>query len=121
MIKKNKMEKGKDNDCGLATLLGFAGGILMGGIAHMLTVSKNMVSSVDIQDINRDGLKDVVVELNSGKKKIFYNNGKEYLLNWQMKERDIKKIKESYLNQLKETNEFYKRIYGEPNEIQGEK
>ncbi|GEM_PF-2778946 len=75
--------------------------------------NKNFIksSTARYSDLNSDGLADIVVEQNSGDKIIYYNTGSEYLTAEQMKQREIQRIEQSYQEQLKKTNEFYKKAY----------
>ncbi len=67
--------------------------------------------TIDVNDLNSDGLADIVVEQNSGDKTIYYNTESGYLTAEQMKQREIQRIEQSYQEQLRQTNESYKRAY----------
>ena len=51
---------------------------------------------------------------------VFYNTGNGYLTAEQMNQREIEKINQSYKEQLRKTNEFYKKAY-DRNDLRGEK
>ena len=65
-------------------------------------------SKFTTRDLNSDGLADIVVEQNSGDKTVYYNTESGYLTAEQMKQREIQKIEQSYQEQLRQINEFYK-------------
>ena len=78
------------------------------------------IVNVSLKDMNSDGLSDIVLEQNSRDKIVFYNTGNGYLTAEQMNQREIEKINQSYKEQLRKTNEFYKKAY-DRNDLRGEK
>ena len=118
MENKNEMKNEKFNSWCLGIPVG-------AGIATLITLfitgykidaqkqlfQSQQITSLTSRDVNSDGLADIVVKQNSGDKIIYYNTGSEYLTAEQMEQREIQKIEQSYQEQLKKTNEFYKRAY----------
>ncbi|MDP3026186.1 MAG: hypothetical protein Q8N63_00635 [Nanoarchaeota archaeon] len=102
---------------------GIAASLLCSPISKLVKNKRSLplqgIKSVSTRDINSDGLADIVVEQNSGKKTIYYNAGAEYLTADQMEQREIQRIEQSYQEQLKKTNGSYKNAYDGNNEGRG--
>ena len=76
------------------------------------SVNRNLIESVDVNDINSDGHAEIVIGYNSGDKTVFYNTGNGYATVEQIKQREIERIGDAYRKQLADVNDFYKKAYG---------
>lgn len=121
-------KQNKGNVDGVFAASMFVGSLLVAGSVALFSpeyksiyTNSKKVSSVSMRDINNDGLEDIVVEQNSGDKTIYYNTGNGYSTAEEIKNMEIRKIEEGYQKQLKETNEFYRKAYGDSNSVGGGK
>ncbi len=73
---------------------------------------KFQIQTIESKDKNNEGLEDVVIKYMDNQENIFYNTGKGYQTSEQIKQTEIKRIGDSYQNQLRETNEFYQKALG---------
>ncbi|MGV8151464.1 MAG: hypothetical protein ACP5OG_00125 [Candidatus Nanoarchaeia archaeon] len=120
MEDKNK-EKNREGDSErlsgllMGLMLGFTWGPFIKSCIYEPPIFRR-VSSVNIIDENNDGLQDIVINEGKNRSQTYFGtkDGK-YLTADQIKQSELERIEQGYQKQLRETNEYFKRAYSEPN------